>query len=144
MERVAPLGPVYQAGTLSGNPLAMVAGLVTLQEWRKPGVFEQATQVALDLVNALQKCADQCSIPLSCARVGTMFGFFFTSSPVRSYKDTQRSDTTMFRRFFHAMLERGVYFAPSAFEAGFVSVAHAGEALEYTVEALSDTFKLLR
>lgn len=140
MEQLAPLGPVYQAGTLSGNPLAMVAGLATLREWRKPGVFEQAAGLAERLVEALRSTAAEHSLPLVAQSVGTMFGFFFSSSPVRSFRDTQAADKERFNRFFHAMLEVGVYFAPSAFEAGFVSAAHCGEAIEHTLASLKVGF----
>jgi glutamate-1-semialdehyde 2,1-aminomutase len=141
MEMLAPLGPVYQAGTLSGNPLAMVAGMTTISEWRKPGVFESAERTTQSLVDGLRQGAEAEGIPLVADSVGTMFGFFFSSTPVRSFKDTAKADKAAFNRFFHAMLEAGVYFAPSAFEAGFVSAAHAGEGLDYTLERLSTGFK---
>lgn len=141
MEMLAPLGPVYQAGTLSGNPLAMVAGLTTISAWRKPGVFEVAERTTQALVEGLRRGADEVGLPLVADSVGTMFGFFFSAAPVRSFKDTANADKAAFNRFFHAMLESGVYFAPSAFEAGFVSAAHAGEALDYTLERLSFGFK---
>jgi glutamate-1-semialdehyde 2,1-aminomutase len=140
MELLAPLGPVYQAGTLSGNPLAMIAGIATLREWRRPGVFDSASKVASDLVNGLRSCAADRDIPLVAKSVGTMFGFFFSSQDVRSYRDTQRSNKNAFNRFFAAMLENGVYFAPSAFEAGFVSAAHAGEAIDLTLRMLPRGF----
>jgi len=141
MEHLAPLGPVYQAGTLSGNPLAMVAGLTTLTEWRKSGVFERASGVAERLVEGLRTGAASHGLPLVGQSVGTLFGFFFSSGPVSSFRDTLGTDKAAFNRFFHAMLEAGVYFAPSAFEAGFVSVAHEGEALEHTLRALDVGFR---
>ena len=141
MELLAPLGPVYQAGTLSGNPLAMAAGLVTLTEWRKPGVFEGAQKTTSDLVKGLRNEAMRAGIPLVADSVGTMFGFFFSDHPVKSYRDTQTTKKESFNKFFHAMLKEGVYFAPSAFEAGFVSAAHAGKALEHTLEVLPSGFK---
>ncbi len=140
MEALAPLGPVYQAGTLSGNPLAMTAGIATLSEWRKPGMFEKAQSVARDLVEQLKTHAEAQGIPLFAENVGTMFGFFFSDRPVHSYRDTLTANKTRFNAFFHEMLNRGVYFAPSAFEAGFTSAAHCGEALEYTVSQLEDGF----
>jgi glutamate-1-semialdehyde 2,1-aminomutase len=140
MELLAPLGPVYQAGTLSGNPLAMVAGMITLREWSKPGVFQSAQATTETLVRGLMKTASDASIPLVGDSVGTMFGFFFSDHPVRSYRDTLSTRKESFNTFFHAMLEQGVYFAPSAFEAGFVSAVHAGEALEYTLRALPQGF----
>ena len=140
MEMLAPLGPVYQAGTLSGNPLAMVAGMTTLREWSKPGVFEATQKTTETLVAGLKRAAADVGVPLVADSVGTMFGFFFSEHPVRSYRDTLTTKKESFNKFFHAMLENGVYFAPSAFEAGFVSAAHAGEALEFTLQALSDGF----
>lgn len=141
MECLAPLGPVYQAGTLSGNPLAMAAGLATLTEWRKPGVFERTAAVTERLVEGLRAGAARHGVPLVAQSVGTMFGFFFTGESVRSFRDTLQADKEAFGRFFHAMLDGGVYFAPSAFEAGFVSAAHDGEAIRYTLEALDAGFK---
>lgn len=140
MELLAPLGPVYQAGTLSGNPLAMVAGMTTLREWSKPGVFETTKKTTETLVSGLKKAATEAGVPLVADSVGTMFGFFFSDHPVRSYRDTLTTRKESFNLFFHTMLERGVYFAPSAFEAGFVSAAHAGEALGYTLDALPSGF----
>lgn len=140
MELLAPLGPVYQAGTLSGNPLAMVAGMTTLREWSKPGVFEATKRTTETLILGLKKAATEAGVPLVADSVGTMFGFFFSDHPVRSYRDTLTTRKESFNLFFHAMLERGVYFAPSAFEAGFVSAAHAGDALQYTLDALPSGF----
>lgn len=136
MELLAPLGPVYQAGTLSGNPLAMVAGLTTLREWSKPGVFERTASMARVLVSSIRDEASRQGIPLVSDAVGTMFGFFFSGHPVRSYTDTLTTNKSAFVRFFRAMLEQGVYFAPSAFEAGFISAAHEGEALDHTLSTL--------
>lgn len=140
MEQLAPLGPVYQAGTLSGNPLAMVAGMTTLLEWSKPGVFEATQRTTESLVDGLTRCAAKAGISIVAESVGTMFGFFFSDKPVRSYRDTLTTKKEQFNKFFHAMLEEGVYFAPSAFEAGFVSAAHAGEALEHTLTSLPRGF----
>jgi glutamate-1-semialdehyde 2,1-aminomutase len=141
MECLAPLGPVYQAGTLSGNPLAMAAGIATLSEWSKPGTFERAAGVTERLVDGLRAGAARHGISLVAQSVGTMFGFFFSDKPVQSFRDTLQADKEAFNRFFHAMLDAGVYFAPSAFEAGFVSVAHEGEAIEHTLRALDDGFR---
>jgi len=140
MELLAPLGPVYQAGTLSGNPLAMVAGMTTLREWSKPGVFESTERTTKALISGLKKASGDAGVPLVADSVGTMFGFFFSDHPVRSYRDTLTTRKESFNLFFHSMLERGVYFAPSAFEAGFVSAAHAGEALQYTLDAIPSGF----
>lgn len=143
MQQLAPLGPIYQAGTLSGNPLAMRAGLTNLDIWSRPGCFERAAEVASQLTAHITEQAARCAIPLCAHAVGTMFGFFFTAGPVHNYEQAKRSDTARFATFFRLMLERGVFFAPSQFEAGFVSVAHEGEALQHTCAALSEVFPLL-
>lgn len=140
MELLAPLGPVYQAGTLSGNPLAMVAGMATLEEWSKPGVFGKTAEAAQQLVMAMRERARACGLPIQADAVGTMFGFFFSSEPVHSYRDTERVDKNAFIAFFKAMLDEGVYFAPSAFEAGFISAAHCGEPLEFAMTKLPKGF----
>jgi glutamate-1-semialdehyde 2,1-aminomutase len=144
MAKVAPLGPVYQAGTLSGNPVGMAAGLATLEEWTKPGVFERAAKVASTVVQALRENSKAVGIPLVAESVGTMFGFFFQSGPIESYDDAKRSDVEQFKRFFHQMLGRGVYFAPSQFEAAFVSVTHEGAPVDFTVKAIQGAFEALR
>lgn len=140
MELLAPLGPVYQAGTLSGNPLAMVAGMATLEEWSKPGVFGKTAEAAQQLVMAMREHARACGLSIQADAVGTMFGFFFSSEPVHSYRDTERVDKNAFIAFFKAMLDEGVYFAPSAFEAGFISAAHCGEPLEFAMTKLPKGF----
>jgi len=140
MELLAPLGPVYQAGTLSGNPLAMIAGMTTLREWRRPGVFDEASSATSSLVAAMLSTARRFDIPLQASSVGTMFGFFFHNEPVLSYRDTLRVNKEAFVEFFRAMLEEGVYFAPSAFEAGFVSSAHVGKPMRDAIEALEVGF----
>lgn len=134
MKLLAPLGPVYQAGTLSGNPLAMVAGLVTLREWSKPGVFEETVAATSALVAGLLNVAASSGVALQAESVGTMFGFFFSERPVRSFRDTAHVNKDRFVAFFRTMLEQGVYFAPSAFEAGFVSAAHRGGPIKETLE----------
>lgn len=144
MDMLAPLGPVYQAGTLSGNPLAMAAGIATLTEWTKPGVFAQAADCAAAIVHTMKEEGARHEIAVTASAIGTMFGFFFHSGPVHNYEDAKRSDTDRFKRFFHSMLERGVYWAPSAFEAGFVSHAHCGEPLEHTLAAIKDVFSELK
>jgi glutamate-1-semialdehyde 2,1-aminomutase len=143
MEVVAPLGPVYQAGTLSGNPAGMVAGLATLGEWTKPGVFERTAVATTHLVEGLVGRAKRFNIPFTAGSMGTMFGFFFQDGPVFSYDDAKRSDVARFRRFFHLMLERGVYLAPSQFEAGFTSAAHSDEVVQFTLDAAHECFKAL-
>jgi glutamate-1-semialdehyde 2,1-aminomutase len=143
MERVAPLGPVYQAGTLSGNPLAMAAGVATLT------ALSEDTQQTLErrtgrLVEGLSAAAQRLAIPLVVGNVGSMWGLFFSKRPVRSYSDARASDIEMYRRFFHAALARGVYLAPSAFEAGFTSVAHSDEVIDMAVERLTGALEQAR
>lgn len=144
MKLLAPLGPVYQAGTLSGNPLAMAAGIATLREWMKPGNFEKASGVAAQLVLGMREAASRFQIPLQVEAVGTMFGFFFAHSPVLSFRDTLKVNKEAFVEFFKAMLDEGVYFAPSAFEAGFVCLPHSGEAIDYTLSKLPIGFTAAR
>jgi glutamate-1-semialdehyde 2,1-aminomutase len=124
MARVAPEGDVYQAGTLSGNPLAVAAGLETLARLEEPGVYEKLAARSAQLSEGLVEIAEQAGVPFSACSVGGMFGFFFHPGPVESFAQAQQSDAAAFRRFFGAMLEEGVYLAPSPYEAGFVSLAH--------------------
>jgi glutamate-1-semialdehyde 2,1-aminomutase len=133
MERVAPAGPVYQAGTLSGNPLAMAAGIATL-EALTPAVHDEIAGRTRALVEGLRAVAATRGVPFTADSAGSMFGFFFRAEPVRSFADAKESDVTLFRRFFHAALARGVYFAPSAFEAAFVSSAHGDAEISDTLE----------
>lgn len=143
MQQVAPIGPMYQAGTLSGNPLAMTAGIATLQELQKSGVWEKMEMLGEKLVVGLSTAATEAGIPLVCSRVGTMFGFFFTDQPVTNWSTAKTADTARFAAFFRAMLERGVYLAPSQFEAGFLSAIHGTEEIEATMEAARQAFRLL-
>jgi glutamate-1-semialdehyde 2,1-aminomutase len=124
MQQIAPEGPVYQAGTLSGNPLAMAAGLETLRQLRKKGVYADLEARARTLAEGLAEAAREAGVALTTVAVGGMFGFFFHPGPVRSFEEAKKSNAAQFQVFFHAMLERGVYLAPSAYEAGFVSLAH--------------------
>ncbi len=141
MDRLAPLGPVYQAGTLSGNPVAMAAGLKNLEIISRPGFFEALDERSERLVSGLLAAAEANGVALRANRVGSMFGLFFTDAPVvASFKDVGACDVEGFKRFFHGMLERGVYLAPSAFEAGFVSAMHGAAEIEQTVEAAAATF----
>jgi glutamate-1-semialdehyde 2,1-aminomutase len=142
MQRVAPAGDVYQAGTLSGNPVAMAAGLATLEQLRKPGVYEALTKTARDLTQGLAEIASRRRVELTTAAVGGMFGFFFHPGPVRCFEEAKKSHGARFRRFFAAMLARGVYLAPSAFEAGFVSLAHRPPDVAKTLEAADAAMKL--
>ena len=140
MERVAPSGPVYQAGTLSGNPLAMAAGLATLSALT-PALHSKIEKRTATLVEGLQKIAEQLKVPLTAGHAGSMWGFFFTSRPVRNFMDAKASDLNLFRRFFHAALERGVYLAPSPFEACFMSAAHGDAEIEAALEKMRDAME---
>ncbi|HEY6090322.1 MAG TPA: glutamate-1-semialdehyde 2,1-aminomutase [Gemmatimonadaceae bacterium] len=140
MERVAPSGPVYQAGTLSGNPLAMAAGLATLSALT-PGLHARIEKRTAALVEGLQKIADDLGVPLTTGCAGSMWGFFFTEKPVRNFSDAKASDAGLFKRFFHAALERGVYLAPSPFEACFMSAAHGDADIEAALERMRDALE---
>jgi glutamate-1-semialdehyde 2,1-aminomutase len=141
MEKLAPLGPVYQAGTLSGNPVAMAAGLKTLDLISAPGFFDRLSEKTRYLVEGLQERASQAGIPFAANSVGGMFGLFFTGEKVvDSFDRVMACDQERFKRFFHAMLDEGVYLAPSAFEAGFVSAAHDFEILDQTLQAAERVF----
>ena len=135
MDLVAPSGAVYQAGTLSGNPLAMAAGIATLRALT-PALHESIASRTRALVEGLRGIAARHAVPFTADSAGSMFGFFFRAEPVRSYADARGADLELFRRFFHAALARGVYLAPSAFEAGFVSAAHGDEEIASTLERL--------
>ena len=130
MEYIAPAGPVYQAGTLSGNPLAMAAGLATLEVLSRPGVWQRADDWADRAASAMSRAAARAGVPLTVQRVGTMFTPFFTAAPVRDFAAAKRTDREAYKRFFHAMLEAGVYLPPSAFEAAFASSVHGEAELE--------------
>jgi glutamate-1-semialdehyde 2,1-aminomutase len=145
MEQLAPLGPVYQAGTLSGNPVAMIAGLTTLNLIGTPGFHQRLGAMTDVLVEELRSAADGAGIPLSTNHVCGMFGFFFTAERnVDSYSKVMACDVERFKRFFHGMLAEGVYFAPSAFEAGFLSAAHSAADIEATVAAAERVFASLK
>jgi len=144
MERLAPLGPVYQAGTLSGNPVAMAAGLKTLELIDQPGFYETLTAKTETLTSGLKERAAQAGISLTTNSVGGMFGLFFTGEEqVTSFAQVMACDQNLFKRFFHAMLDEGVYLAPSAFEAGFVSIAHSDKDLDKTLDTAEAIFKRL-
>ncbi len=140
MERVAPSGPVYQAGTLSGNPLAMAAGLATLATLT-PALHSKIEKRTRALVEGLQKIAHDLSVRLTAGYAGSMWGFFFTGEPVRNFSDAKASDAQLFRRFFHAALERGVYLAPSPFEACFMSAAHGDDEVATALERMRDALE---
>jgi glutamate-1-semialdehyde 2,1-aminomutase len=140
MQQVSPLGPVYQAGTLSGNPLAMAAGIATLRLLAEPGVYDHLERLSARLALGLADAARAAGVAYVTNRVGSMFTGFFTDAPVTDYASAKRSDTKRYARFFHAMLERGVYLAPSQFEAGFVSLAHTDPDIDATVNAAAAAF----
>jgi len=141
MEHIAPLGPVYQAGTLSGNPIAMAAGLATLKLIQTPGFHEQLSTSTSKLVAGLKQAADDAGVPMTTNHVGGMFGLFFTEDKqVDFYEQVASSNQERFKQFFHAMLDRGVYLAPSAFEAGFLSAAHGDKEIDFTINAAKEAF----
>ncbi|HHO58233.1 MAG TPA: aminotransferase class III-fold pyridoxal phosphate-dependent enzyme, partial [Oceanithermus profundus] len=141
MAQVAPEGPVYQAGTLSGNPLAMAAGLATLQALeREPEIYDRLEAYGARLQEGLAAALDAAGVPHTINRVGSMLTVFFTEGPVSGFETASKTDTAAFRRFFHALLEGGVYWPPSAYEAAFVSAAHGDEDLERTLAAARRAF----
>jgi len=144
MQSIAPDGPVYQAGTLSGNPVAMAAGLTTLQLIDAPGFFESLCQQTRRLTDGLAAAAADANIAVSVEQAGGMFGMVFTDDgPVRSYSQVAAADVERFKKFFHGMLAEGIYLAPSAFEAGFVSAAHGDEEIDATIAAAGKVFRTL-
>jgi len=143
MQWVAPLGTMYQAGTLSGNPLAMTAGIETLKLLKEDGVFAQIEQKTAELGEGIAQAAKKAGIPAYSTRVGTMFSLFFTSQKVIDYASAKTSDTARFGAFFQKLLEDGVYIAPSQFEAGFMSLAHSDRDIHHTIEAADKAFREL-
>ena len=145
MEKIAPTGPIYQAGTLSGNPVAMAAGLKTLELISQPGFYDALTQRTAQLVQGLQTAADAAGIPFTTNQVGGMFGFFFSQEKtISSFKQVSACDIERFKQFYHGMLDQGIYLAPSAYEAGFVSSMHSEQDLAETIAAAEKVFKQLR
>jgi len=140
MASIAPLGPVYQAGTLSGNPVAVAAGLATLELIAAPGFFDRLALATRALTDGLAAAAREQGVVFSAQAVGGMFGIYFRATAPQSYAEVMQCDTAAFKRFFHAMLAAGIYFAPSAFEAGFVSAAHGGAEIEQTLAAARHCF----
>ena len=141
MEQLAPLGAVYQAGTLSGNPVATACGLATLREIRKPGFFEALSSSTRALLEGILAAANDCGVPMVGDSEGGMFGFFFADRLPRNYAAVMATDKERFNRFFHAMLEQGVYFAPAMYEAGFVSSAHSADDIAATVGAARQSLR---
>ncbi|MFZ7165096.1 glutamate-1-semialdehyde 2,1-aminomutase [Avibacterium avium] len=145
MQYIAPTGPVYQAGTLSGNPIAMAAGLACLTELKKAGNEQRLAEQTEKLVLGLKALADKHGIPFVVNYVGGMFGIFFTDQPeVSTYQQVMKCDAEKFKQFFHKMLEQGVYLAPSAYEAGFMSLAHSDEDIERTLQAADKAFAAMK
>ncbi|MCE9922994.1 glutamate-1-semialdehyde 2,1-aminomutase [Aeromonas media] len=144
MQYIAPTGPVYQAGTLSGNPVAMAAGLAMLDLLLEPGLYEQLSAKTARVAEGLKAAAAKHGIPLAITYVGGMFGFFFTEeTEITRYEQVTRCDMERFKRFYHLMLEEGVYLAPSAYEAGFLSLAHGDKEIEHTLAAAERSFAKL-
>ncbi|NJR58640.1 MAG: glutamate-1-semialdehyde 2,1-aminomutase [Cyanobacteria bacterium CRU_2_1] len=143
MEMVAPAGPMYQAGTLSGNPLAMTAGIKTLELLQRPGTYEQLDRVTQKLAQGMIQVAKEAGHAACGGFISAMFGFFFTEGPVHNYEDAKKSDLAKFARFHRGMLERGVYLAPSQFEAGFTSLAHTDEDIDRTLAAAREVMSSL-
>src|SRR5581483_2746963 len=141
MRWVAPAGPVYQAGTLSGNPLAVTAGIETLKQLKKPGLYDKLNQLAAALAEGLGTAAKRAGVPLAQTRVGSMLGAFFTQGPVVDYASAKRSNTEAYAKFFHRMLNKGVYLAPSQFKAAFLSTAHTMKAIDQTIAAARTAFR---
>jgi glutamate-1-semialdehyde 2,1-aminomutase len=145
MQAIAPVGPVYQAGTLSGNPVAMAAGLKTLELISKPGFFTELSAKTQYLVNGIKDSAAQANIGISTHAVGGMFGLFFTNETnVTRFEQVMACQQESFKQFFHAMLQAGVYLAPSAYEAGFLSAAHSQEILDTTISAAEKAFRAIK
>jgi glutamate-1-semialdehyde 2,1-aminomutase len=144
MERISPAGPVYQAGTLSGNPLAMAAGQATLEILQEPGAYTKLEQASAKLAQGLGEAASAAGVPVSVNQIGSMVGMFFSAKPVANYADATASDTAAFSRFFHGMLERGVHLPPSQFETFFVSLAHTDEVIEQTITAAREALAAVK
>lgn len=142
MRLVAPEGPVYQAGTLSGNPLAVAAGIAALKALKQAGSYRKLESMTAELVAGLQRAAEQAGVPVQINRIGSMFTVFFTSSPVTNFQTAKTSDATRYGKFFHSMLQQGVYFPPSQFETCLVSLAHTRSDIRSTVNAAREAFKI--
>ena len=143
MDKLAPLGPVYQAGTLSGNPVAVAAGLATLKAISEPDFYTRLAASTQRLITGLSAAAEDAGVNFCTDSVGGMFGLYFAATPPASFAEVMQCDKEQFNRFFHAMLDRGVYLAPSAFEAGFVSAAHTDADIDATIAAANEAFKSL-
>ena len=144
MSQIAPAGPIYQAGTLSGNPVAMAAGLAMLELVQEPGFHDRLSAASARLCAGLEAAAAEAGVAVTTNQVGAMFGLFFTDQKVETYAQATACDTPAFNRFFHAMLDRGVFLAPSAYEAGFLSSAHDDSIIDATIEAAREAFKVAK
>merc|ERR1711956_203954 len=143
MEQVAPAGPMYQAGTLSGNPLAMTAGIETLKKLSQPGVYDELERKSNKLVDGITAAAKKHGHAISGGTAGGMFGWFFVDGPVKNFQEAAKSDSEKFGKWHGMMLERGVYLAPSLYEAGFMSCAHSDEDIEKTIAIADDVLSQL-
>ena len=143
MQMIAPAGPVYQAGTLSGNPVAVAAGLETLRLLKKPGIYGELEKKSKELAQGLGEAAEEANVPYYQTRVGAMLGGFFTEHPVTDYASAKKSDTARYAKFFHGMLQNGVYVAPSQFEAMLLATAHSNSHIRHTVSVARKVFKIL-
>ena len=143
MSMVAPSGSMYQAGTLSGNPLAMTAGIKTLELLQKPGTYEYLDKITKKLINGLLQIGKETGHEVCGGQISGMFGMFFSAGPVHNYEDAKKSDTAKFAHYHRGMLERGIYLAPSQFEAGFTSIAHTEEDIDKTLAAARDVMSSL-
>jgi glutamate-1-semialdehyde 2,1-aminomutase len=144
MEMMAPAGPVYQAGTLSGNPLAMTAGIETIKLLSQPGVYARLEKSSLSLEKGITEAASGAGINLRISRVASLITVFFTAKPVVDYESAKQTDTTFFGRFFQQLLSEGIYWPPSQFEAAFVSLAHSDEDIQTTIKAISKALTLAK
>merc|ERR1711934_1065991 len=140
---VAPAGPMYQAGTLSGNPLAMTAGIETLKVMGQPGTYKQLDEKTGRLINGILKAAEEAGHDVCGGHISGMFGFFFTAGPVKCFADAAKSDTEKFAKWHRGMLERGIYLAPSQYEAGFLSLAHTDADIEFTIAKAKEVFSII-
>ena len=141
MDFLAPIGPVYQAGTLSGNPLAMAAGLATLLEIEKPGFYDKLSSISGALIAGMSDIASTLGVPFSGTSLGGMFGFCFANGPIHNFDDVAKADEQLFKRFYHGMLDQGIYLAPSMYEAGFVSIAHQHQDIANTLKSVESVLK---
>ncbi len=140
MAMVAPAGPMYQAGTLSGNPLAMTAGIKTLELLKQEGSYERLENLSQKLINGICEAAKQAGLPITASCIGGMFGFYLCEGPVRNFQEAKQTNSDLFSKLHRAMLEKGIYLAPSAFEAGFTSLAHSDDDIETTIKAFKASF----